>query len=442
MQLVSTLGFLFIARIHARNVGDPTELRAESVNASPTEGDQGEDKRRGLVDESCSDVSGWYDADESDYDCDWCKSANSYCARYHGDGYANQGHTANSACCICGGGFSSFEVTVRIGGKWDDDADRLGVYEFDKLYNGAAAYKNGNYVVYYGGNNDGWQWTPSYDWFIPDNSSQLASLPTAQDFVKAMQFQLATDEVPTFPSFEVTAGNNDPDLFGVYEFDRLYNGAAAYKNGNYFIFYQGNNKGWQWVTAYSMRAGNGPQLASVPTAQDFVNYRQFELPPSCFPTVITLPEDGNYSPVYPVATTGFEDPVGFDDNCLKGLASGVVFFYDAKSSGRTVLEFSQLIQAVDNVVVTATVFNDVLGPSEACATLSSLAECRVYDDFFGALTNNHYLQLPHSTTDKWIIVYESTDGVQVRAMNAPWFRGKSDPFDETAGEVWAGLSLH
>jgi hypothetical protein len=85
MQLVSTLCFLLIARIHARNVGDPTGLSlrgAESVNAGPTEGDEGEGKRRGLVDESCSDVSGWYDADGSDYNCDWYKAANSYCARY------------------------------------------------------------------------------------------------------------------------------------------------------------------------------------------------------------------------------------------------------------------------------------------------------------------------------------------------------------------------
>jgi hypothetical protein len=52
MQLVSTLCFLLIARIHAGNVGDPKGLSlrgAESVNAGPTEGDQGEDERRGLV---------------------------------------------------------------------------------------------------------------------------------------------------------------------------------------------------------------------------------------------------------------------------------------------------------------------------------------------------------------------------------------------------------
>jgi hypothetical protein len=53
MQLVSTLCFLLIARIHARDVGDPTGLSlrgSESVNIGPTEGNQGEGERRGLAD--------------------------------------------------------------------------------------------------------------------------------------------------------------------------------------------------------------------------------------------------------------------------------------------------------------------------------------------------------------------------------------------------------
>jgi len=32
---------------------------------------------------------------------------------------------------------------------------RLGVYTFDKMWNGAAAYTNGQYFVFYGGDNDG-----------------------------------------------------------------------------------------------------------------------------------------------------------------------------------------------------------------------------------------------------------------------------------------------
>jgi hypothetical protein len=88
--------------------------------------------------------------------------------------------------------------------------------------------------------------------------------------------------VSTYPSFEVTAkiggnlGSVDARL-GVYEFDKLYNGVAAYTNGNYTIFYGGDNDGWQWVQAYNQWAGDGPLLASVPTAQDFVEHMQFSL---------------------------------------------------------------------------------------------------------------------------------------------------------------------
>jgi hypothetical protein len=133
MQLVSTLCFLLIARIHARNVGDPTGLSlrgAESDNAGPTEGDQGEDERRGLaVFESCSDAPGWYDSDGITYNCEWyglqesgggfddnknpefnwgIQPSHSKCSNF-GDSYENQGYTANSACCVCGGGFNVVE---------------------------------------------------------------------------------------------------------------------------------------------------------------------------------------------------------------------------------------------------------------------------------------------------------------------------------------------
>jgi hypothetical protein len=62
MQLLSTLCFLLIARIQSRDVGDLTGLSlrgAESVNDGPTEGDPGEDKRRGLS-TTFSDFTGWH----------------------------------------------------------------------------------------------------------------------------------------------------------------------------------------------------------------------------------------------------------------------------------------------------------------------------------------------------------------------------------------------
>ena len=52
---------------------------------------------------SCNDSpTGWYDADGSDYDCDWYGQGTN--CNQHGDGYANFGKTANEACCACGGG--------------------------------------------------------------------------------------------------------------------------------------------------------------------------------------------------------------------------------------------------------------------------------------------------------------------------------------------------
>jgi Subtilisin-like serine proteases len=48
---------------------------------------------------------GWYDSDGPTFNCQWY-STGSNCATY-GDSYANQGVTANMACCSCGGGLRS-----------------------------------------------------------------------------------------------------------------------------------------------------------------------------------------------------------------------------------------------------------------------------------------------------------------------------------------------
>jgi hypothetical protein len=165
---------------------------------------------------------------------------------------------------------------------------RLGFYEFDKMYNEAAAYTNGDYIIYYPSDNYGWQWVQGYDQ-VAVIGPQLAPVPTAQDFVKYLEYKICCfvstnpDPNPTYPSFEVAAqigGNPNPTAdarIGFYQFYKLYNGVAAYNNGHYFIYYFGDNYGWQWTPADGRWAGNGPQLDSVPTAQDFVEHSQFSL---------------------------------------------------------------------------------------------------------------------------------------------------------------------
>merc|ERR1711862_564027 len=45
---------------------------------------------------------GWYDAEGEEYSCAWY-AEDDRCEQY-GDGYENDGYTANEACCVCGGG--------------------------------------------------------------------------------------------------------------------------------------------------------------------------------------------------------------------------------------------------------------------------------------------------------------------------------------------------
>jgi hypothetical protein len=138
MQLVSTLCFLSIAQIHARNVGDPSGLSlggTESVNIGPTEGNHGENERRGLSN-TCSDVIDWHDSDGDCYDCYYYED-NNECAT-HGDDFLNQGHTANTGCCFCGGGLYTTCSDVI---DWHDSA---GV-DFDCKY-----YKDHNECATHG----------------------------------------------------------------------------------------------------------------------------------------------------------------------------------------------------------------------------------------------------------------------------------------------------
>ena len=52
---------------------------------------------------------GWFDSDGEQYNCEWY-AIGSRCAAY-GDSYANNGKTANMACCACGGGTTDGPAT-------------------------------------------------------------------------------------------------------------------------------------------------------------------------------------------------------------------------------------------------------------------------------------------------------------------------------------------
>ena len=175
----------------------------------------------------------------------------------------------------------SFEVTAGDAGgdAGGDGAARLGMYTFDKMYNGALAYTNGKYTVFYGGDEMGWQWSIGYN--QAGNGPALSAIHDAQTFIKSFKFELV------YPSFQVTAravggtlGGGAPRL-GWYKFDKMYNGAAAYDNGSYYVFYNsgksytGDELGWQWVQRYNHVAGYGPVLSAVHDAQGCIRYKQF-----------------------------------------------------------------------------------------------------------------------------------------------------------------------
>ena len=76
------------------------------------------------------------------------------------------------------------------------------------------------------------------------------------------------DVVKDYPPFTITNKvgdnhNNVPTRLGEYTFNKIWNGAAAFTNGNYIILYGGTGYGWQWATDESQLAANGPALSEV-----------------------------------------------------------------------------------------------------------------------------------------------------------------------------------
>lgn len=83
------------------------------------ESDFGPDTGGGGQDDICSDVGGW-----SDSDGDTCERyvANQWCEHF-GSGYRHAGHTANTACCGCGGGVGAGGEAVSDDSVDDDGGD-------------------------------------------------------------------------------------------------------------------------------------------------------------------------------------------------------------------------------------------------------------------------------------------------------------------------------
>merc|ERR1719215_616938 len=61
-----------------------------------------------LCEEECSDVLGWHNYFGEAYDCAWYAASDVRCESL-GSAYENDGHTANTACCVCGGGTRGFK---------------------------------------------------------------------------------------------------------------------------------------------------------------------------------------------------------------------------------------------------------------------------------------------------------------------------------------------
>ena len=75
----------------------------------------------------------------------------------------------------------------RIGGRLGDEAGRIGEYTYDKEKNGASAFTNGKYVIFYGGDRNGWQWVPGYNHWA-GYGPKLSNISTAREFVEYEQF--------------------------------------------------------------------------------------------------------------------------------------------------------------------------------------------------------------------------------------------------------------
>jgi hypothetical protein len=97
----------------------------------------------------CSDVpSGWKDSDGDSCqvyaDNDWCEQ--------YGDGYANDGKTANQACCSCGGGSNNGAVFMQLKNTQDPNLC------IDVTYSSTTDGTSISHYPCHGGSNQLWFW--------------------------------------------------------------------------------------------------------------------------------------------------------------------------------------------------------------------------------------------------------------------------------------------
>merc|ERR1719210_2960474 len=65
---------------------------------------------QGCEDHTFKKKEKWHDSDGPKYDCQWYQEDNR--CKTFGDGYENEGLTANEACCACGGGWTTTTTTT------------------------------------------------------------------------------------------------------------------------------------------------------------------------------------------------------------------------------------------------------------------------------------------------------------------------------------------
>jgi len=88
------------------------------------------------AEDECTDVAGWVDS--YDDGCDWYEDPSdddgdeTRCEAY-GNSFANDGHTANTACCVCGGGEGFLDTCENVSGWVDCGNDACSFYEDNDL---------------------------------------------------------------------------------------------------------------------------------------------------------------------------------------------------------------------------------------------------------------------------------------------------------------------
>merc|ERR1711865_1369440 len=95
--------------------GDPNAQPTPSPSEEPTGEPTASAPPQDCVDKTLQNGDPWHDIDGPRYSCAWYQNNGfgSRCNSY-GNSYANEGLTANQACCGCGGGGTSVEPAAVV----------------------------------------------------------------------------------------------------------------------------------------------------------------------------------------------------------------------------------------------------------------------------------------------------------------------------------------